>query len=133
MNGLEQLSDCMALVLAKLEGIETALRVPETADRSVRGPFDADRSVRAPVLSHGVDMTRPLTAVELCERWSITAESEDLRLHYLARLCRQRGLCALRGRRGWHALYARADVLRAEEFAAGKVRGRKVKAGRAGR
>ena len=131
MSGLEQLSDCLALVLAKLEGIETALRVPETenADRSVRAPVQSEQ---AGSLSH-VDMTRPLTAVELCERWSITAESEDLRLHYLARLCRQRGLCALRGRRGWHALYARADVLRAEEFAAGKVRGRKVKSGRATR
>jgi len=71
------------------------------------------------------DLTRPLTALELCERWHVTATSEALRLLYLSRKCRQWGLRPLQGARGWNALYGRADVLHAESFAGGKIKRRK--------
>jgi hypothetical protein len=77
------------------------------------------------------DMTRPFSAAELCERWSITVKAESetdaeaLQLHSLALRCRAYGLKPLRGTRGWGALYARADVLHAESYAAGKLSRRK--------
>lgn len=95
MNGIEQLNQCVALVLSKLEGIEKRVTVDET---------------------------RPLTAEELCERWHVDAETEALQLHSLARLCRRWHLRPMSGTRGWDALYRRADVLRAETFAAGGTR-----------
>lgn len=74
------------------------------------------------------DPTRPVTAEELCGRWHIDGPTPEHRLLYLARRCRLYGLQALKGGDGWNALYRRADVLRAEEHAAGKIRGRKHKA-----
>lgn len=104
MSGMEQLEACIMTVLTKLEGIEQRLCT--------------------------TDMTRPMTAAELCERWRIESSSPVLKLAYLARRCRSYGLQALKGGDGWNALYRRADVLRAEEHAAGKIRGRKIKKGR---
>jgi len=101
----------LALVLSKLEGIEAALK-PAASEQ-------------AGSLSHGPDMTRPLTTRELCERWHVTAPSEALQLLYLSRKCRAWGLRPLQGGRGWSALYGRADVLHAESFAGGKLKRRK--------
>jgi hypothetical protein len=50
-----------------------------------------------------------------------------MQLLYLSRKCRDWGLRPLKGGRGWNALFSRADVRRAEEYAAGKIRGRKTK------
>ncbi|MCG3206292.1 MAG: hypothetical protein KCHDKBKB_03026 [Elusimicrobia bacterium] len=104
MNGLAQLRECVELMLGELrelrEQVTRALPVPE-------------------------DATRPLTALELMERWHIAAETPELRLTYLARKAREWGLQPLAGTRGWDALYPRADVLHAEEYAAGRIRRRK--------
>ena len=85
-------------------------------------------------LKKGADETAPLSARELCERWEIRAATPELELLYLARRCRAWGLAPLKGRSGWHALYRKADVVRAESFAGGRVRSRKrkVSAGRKG-
>lgn len=107
MSGIEQINECLALVLTKLDGIEQRLAAAPVAEVKPE------------------DMTRPLTALELCERWHVTATSEALRLLYLSRKCRQWGLRPLQGARGWNALYGRADVLHAESFAAGKIKRRK--------
>jgi hypothetical protein len=107
MSGIEQLMECVTMVLARLDGIEKKL--------------DAGEGTRAPV----EDMTRPLTAEELCERWYVTAPNDELRLLYLSRKCQAWGLKPLRGTRGWAALYSRADVLHAESFAGGKIKRRK--------
>jgi len=106
MSGIEQLNECLALVLTKLEGIEQRLAAPA-------------------VEAKPEDMTRPLTALELCERWHVTAASAELQLLYLSRKCRQWGLRPLSGARGWNALYGRADVLHAENFAGGKIKRRR--------
>lgn len=77
----------------------------------------AGRSARGPVTE---DATAPLTACELAERWGISGQP-----YQLSRKCRRWGLKPLAGGRGWSALYARADVLRAEAFAAGQLTKRK--------
>ncbi len=58
-----------------------------------------------------------LTADELCKRWGIEAETQTLRLHRLAALCRRRGLNALNGTRGTKKRFALTDVLAAEKKA----------------
>ena len=103
MSGVEQLMECVTLVLAKVESIERRL-------------LDAGEA-------H--DLTAPLTAEELCARWKIDASSPDLQLLYLGRKCRAWGLRPLKGGRGWNALYGRADVLHAESFAGGKINRRR--------
>lgn len=95
------------IILAKLEGIERMLG--DAVPRSMAAE----------------DVTRPLTALELCERWRVTAASKELKLLYLSRKCRAWGLRPLKGGRGWAALYGRADVLHAESFAGGKIKRRK--------
>lgn len=107
MSRIEHLNECLALVLTKLEGIEQRLASAPAAEVKPE------------------DMTRPLTALELCERWHVTASSAELQLLYLSRKCRQWGLRPLKGARGWNALYGRADVLHAESFAGGKIKRRK--------
>lgn len=107
MSGIEQLNECLALVLSKLDGIEQRLAGGVTAE------------------SKPEDMTRPLTALELCERWRVRASSKERQLLYLSRKCRAWGLRPLKGGRGWHALYGRADVLHAESYAGGKLHRRK--------
>jgi hypothetical protein len=99
--GLSQLKECLGLILSEL------------------------RELRAGVARPVVDETRPLTALELCERWHVEAPTEALRLLYLSRKCRAWGLRALEGTKGWSALYGRADVLHAESFASGKLKRRK--------
>ncbi len=80
---------------------------------------EADRSVRGPV---GNDATQPWSAGELILRWKIgSGLLNETHLRHLARKCRRWGLKPLRGGRGWSALYARADVLRAESYAAGQL------------
>lgn len=106
MSGIEQLNECLALVLTKLEGIEQRLAAPA-------------------VEAKPEDMTRPLTALELCESWHVAAASAKLQLLYLSRKCRAWGLRPLSGGRGWNALYGRADVLHAESFAGGKIKRRR--------
>lgn len=92
------------VILAKLEGIERMLEGGRAAE----------------------DLSRPLSAAELCERWQVRAESKVLRLQYLARKCRAWGLEPMKGGRGEYATYARAAVLKAEAYAAG-TGGRKAK------
>jgi len=70
-------------------------------------------------LRREADPTAPMTAVEMCRRWNIAGETDEARLFNLARRCREYGLRPLKKSRGWEALYRRADVLAAEEFAAG--------------
>jgi len=103
MSGIEQLNQCVSLVLAKLEGIEQRLASAAKLE----------------------DMTAPLTAAELCKRWKIDAGTEARQLLYLSRKCSAWGLRPLKGGRGWNALYSRADVLHAESFAGGKINRRK--------
>lgn len=107
MRGFEQLNECVLLLLSKVEGIERRLADALVAEVKPE------------------DMTRPLTALELCERWHVTATSDARRLLYLGRKCRQWGLRPLSGGRGWNALYDRADVLHAESFAGGKIKRRR--------
>jgi len=99
--GLSQLKECLSLILAEL------------------------RELRAGSAKPPVDETRPLTALELCERWHVEASTAELQLLYLSRKCRAWGLRPLEGTKGWNALYGRADVLHAESFAAGKLKRRK--------
>lgn len=108
MSGVEQLNACLEMVLAKVERIEQRLAATGATARA------ADD-----------DMTRPLTAAELCERWHVVAECAEMRLLYLSRKCRAWGLRALSGGRGWNALYSRDDVLHAESFAGGKIKRRR--------
>lgn len=61
----------------------------------------------------------PLSARDLCERWEIRAETDELRLQYLARRCRRWGLRPMNGSRGWGATYRLPEVLAAEEYGAG--------------
>lgn len=103
--GLEQLNECMLTLLTEMRELRSEIKAAKSQD----------------------DLTRPLTAAELCERWHIAGAKPELRLAYLARRCRAAGLTALKGGDGWNALYRRADVVRAEEHAAGKIRGRKTK------
>ena len=105
MSGVAQLAECVATILMELRELREEVKKTHGAE----------------------DMTRPLKAEEVCERLGITARTPKLKLFYLARRCRQYGLAPLAGSRGWNALYRRADVLRAEEHAAGKIRGRKSK------
>ena len=72
------------------------------------------------------DPTAPMTAVELCRRWNIAGETDEARLFNLARRCREYGLRPLKKSRGWEALYRRADVVAAEEFAAGILKRRRA-------
>lgn len=115
--GMEQLQACMLTILAEVK--ELRVEVSSFAKAS-------EDTKAAPSRGQEVDATRPLTAKELCVRWNIGAGTPELQLTYLARRCRHYGLEALKGADGWKALYRRADVVRAEEHAAGKVRGRKV-------
>lgn len=108
MSGFEQFEACMQAILAEVK----ELRVEVKRSRGQE------------------DMTRPLTAAELCERWHIAGATPALSLAYLARRCRAAGLTALKGGDGWNALYRRADVLRAEEYLAGCIRARKTKGGK---
>lgn len=102
MSGLEQLNLAVATLLTEIQQLRAEVRL-------------------------GNDPTRPLSAEELCQRWNITGPTPAHRLRYLTRLCRAYGLTHLEGRDGWNALYRRADVLRAEEHGAGKIRSRKRK------
>jgi hypothetical protein len=106
MSGIEQLKECLLTLLAEVKELRQEVKA-------------------APSRGQDVDMTRPLTAEELCERWSISAETEALELNILARRCTAYGLKPLRGTRGWAALYSRADVLHAESFAGGKIKRRR--------
>lgn len=101
-EGLEELRKCFDLLMVEVKALRKEVQ-------------------------SGADPTRPLTAEELCERWHIVAPQPQLQLLYLARKCRLHGLQPLKGGSGWNALYRRADVVRAEEYAAGKIRGRKSK------
>jgi len=84
------MSEDLQLILAELESIKRMLgdRVPRSME----------------------DLTRPLTAEELCERWKVVASSDALRLS---------------GGRGWHARYSRDAVLHAESYASGKMNRRR--------
>lgn len=101
------MSEDLQLILAELESIKRMLgdRVPRSME----------------------DLTRPLTAEELCERWKVVASSDALRLDYLTRKCRAWGLRPLSGGRGWHARYSREAVLHAESYASGKINRRRNK------
>lgn len=66
------------------------------------------------------DATAPFSAEGMCRRWCIPGASDEERLHNLARRCREWGLRPMKGTRGWQATYARAEVLAAEAYAAGK-------------
>lgn len=101
--GVEQLRECVELVFR------------EFLD-------EVRREVRA-----AQDLTAPLSAEELCARWSIAGATHDQRLFNLARRCRDYGLRPLKGSRGWEALYARADVLSAESYAAAKAKGKSAR------
>lgn len=101
--GLQELRNCMQLLLSELGSINQKLSALRSHD----------------------DQTRPLTAKELCERWHVEAETDELRLLYLSRKCRAWGLKPLQGGRGWNALYQRADVMHAENFANGSLKRRK--------
>ena len=103
MSGMAQLQECMTLVLSKLDGIEQKM----TGARTVE------------------DMTAPLSAEALCERWKIKAPSRALRLTYLARKCQAWGLRPLAGTRGESAMYGRDAVVHAESFASGKINRRR--------
>lgn len=104
MKGIEQLTDCMLTILAEVQELRSEVKAARLQE----------------------DMTRPFTAEEMCERWHITGPTKEHQLRYLARRCRDMGLAHLKGRDGWNALYRRADVVRAEEHGAGKIRGRKT-------
>lgn len=97
--GLRELQGCVAELLQEVRGLRSEFK-------------------RA-------DDTQPLTAKELAERWSIKADTPELRLTYVTRYARKWGLRPLDGTRGWEALYNRADVLHAESYAAGKIKRRK--------
>lgn len=101
--GVEQLRECVELVFR------------EFLD-------EVRREVRA-----AQDLTAPLSAEELCARWHVVGDSPELRLFNLARRCREYGLKPLKGSRGWEALYARADVLSAESYAAAKAKGKSAR------
>jgi hypothetical protein len=77
-------------------------------------------------LKREVDATAPLTAEQLCERWKVAGTEPEDRLFNLARKCREWGLQAMKGTRGWHALYARPAVLAAEAYAAGTSKRRRA-------
>jgi hypothetical protein len=72
------------------------------------------------------DVTAPMTAEALCARWAIQGALREEKLRNLARRCREYGLQPMKGTRGWEALYARADVLSAESYAAGKSKRRRA-------
>lgn len=107
MSGLEQLQECLGLVLSKVEGIERTIGAAASESRAPKE-----------------DMTRPFTAEQLCDRWHVEAKTKALQLVYLNRLCHRWGLRPLSGTKGWTALYHRADVLHAESYAGGKTKRR---------
>lgn len=59
--------------------------------------------------------SRPLTALELMDRWAVRGKTPRHRLYNLAELCRARGLAAMPGTRGLGATYMVADVVAAED------------------
>jgi hypothetical protein len=77
------------------------------------------RRAFAPAAPAGVPAAT-LSAHELVARWNVSAPSEALVLAKLARRCRERLLHPLANTRGWGAVYRRADVERAERYAAGE-------------
>ncbi len=99
-KGLQQLRECVALLLAREPGV----------DRKLAGLLDP---------------TRPLTAAELCERWNITSWTAGQKLDAMTKRAKRWGLRPLLNTRGWEALYNRQDVLSAEELAAGKMNRRR--------
>jgi hypothetical protein len=108
MIGVQHLNQCLLLLLKEVRQLRQEVKAV------------AGEGTRAPE-----DMTRPLTAEQLCARWRVEAASDELRLLYLGRKCRAWGLRPLQGGRGWAALYSRADVLHAESFAGGKIKRRR--------
>lgn len=96
-EGLQELKDCFAALIGEVK----ALRREQ-------------------------DVTAPMTAEALCGRWAIQGALREEKLRNLARRCREYGLEPLKGTRGWEALYARADVLSAESYAAGKSKRRRA-------
>jgi hypothetical protein len=64
--------------------------------------------------------SRPLTAQELIKRWAVRGKTQRLQLHKLAEMCRERGLRKMAGTAGSGATYMIADVIAAENYAAGK-------------
>lgn len=105
----------LLIVLEELQRDVRALR--ERIESSIL--MEAGRSARGPVET---DATQPWSAGELILRWKIgSGLLNETHLRHLARKCRRWGLKPLRGGRGWSALYARADVLRAESYAAGQL------------
>jgi hypothetical protein len=68
---------------------------------------------------------RPLTALQLIERWAVPGETPALRLDNLRARCRDWGLRPVRGTRGETALYPLADVVHAESCGAGKTKRRR--------
>lgn len=69
--------------------------------------------------------SRPLSALQLIERWAVPGETESMRLDNLAKRCRQWGLRPMRGTRGSAATYMLNDVIAAESYAAGQTKRRR--------
>lgn len=114
MSGVAQLAECVATILVELRELRA-----EVASRSQEVKAGPSRGEEV------TDMTRPVSAVELCERWKITAPSRALRLTYLARKCKAWGLRPLKGTRGEGAMFARDAVIHAEAVGAGKINRRR--------
>lgn len=70
--------------------------------------------------------SRPLSALQLMERWAVPGETESMRLDNLAKRCRQWGLRPMLGTRGASATYMLSDVLAAESYASGKTKRRRA-------
>jgi len=88
--------------------------------RGLRSLMEAVAAVLSPA-----GQSRPLTAVQLMDRWAVPGESMELRLDNLAKRCRARGLKPMRGTRGVAATYMVADVVAAEGFANGTTQRRR--------
>lgn len=69
--------------------------------------------------------TRPLSALELIQRWAVPGETESARLDNLAKRCRAWGLEPMKGTRGASATYTLAAVLAAEAYASGQTKRRR--------
>jgi hypothetical protein len=70
--------------------------------------------------------SRPLTAVQLMDRWAVPGATVQARLDNLAKRCRARGLRAMSGTRGMAATYMLADVLAAEAYSNGSSKRRRT-------